>query len=95
MEVLLNNTLDKSENGEATVMLQLIDSPMPAVGALRRHEVPGVFELLVMVQESAQAAPFPMSFFFTGAGVARVMVPRKELAQKIVAPSPGGLIIPS
>ncbi len=95
MEELLDYILATSEKGEASLILQFRDQPQPAVGALRRHAVQGIFEMLVINQPSPNAKPFPLMIMFTAEEVQRVLMVREDLAPRIMPAPQSGLVIPT
>lgn len=98
MKNMLEHILNKSANGQASVILQFVDTNGGMAGELSRFEIAGFYELrTVMGTGPSDPRPKLVSHFFTADSVSRVMVvhPDSALPQIVSPPSNGGLIIPT
>jgi hypothetical protein len=96
MKNMLEHILNKSENGEVSVVLQFDNGAL--AGELRRFEIDGIYELrAVMGKAPNDPRPNLVSHFFSPEAVSRVMVihPESALPQIVRPPNNGGLVIPT
>ncbi len=99
MKIMLEHILDKSPNGQASVILQFVDTNGGMSGELSRFELDGFYELRAVMGTGLPNDPRPklVSHFFMADSVSRVMVihPDNALPQIVPPPGNGGLIIPT